>query len=138
MGRLLVALLCCGPHANAENEDYTSVMSCKFGPNCTIENFECSDYETWLCVRRLETTQSFSVVNCGVNYNKEVTFRNMASMVIFDWYHQVDDRYHASAQRLVVSETGEATLQHAFTAEIVPGDPKFFSGSKRGICKEIQ
>jgi hypothetical protein len=38
---------------------------------------------------------------------------------------------------MVVAESGEAALQHAFVSEILGHDPKFFSGSKSGICREI-
>lgn len=122
-------------------QERVSLLSCKFGPDCVIGAPECSDYTHWYIIRNYPAEKRYTVFDALGSRETDFEFKQMEHMMVLTKLDELDklpERGSSNSLETVsISSLLEASINYSFNIEFEIGDWRFYSGTHKGMCKEI-
>ena len=136
---LVSSLLLAAPSAmTAEMVGRKSIFSCKFGPECSRQNQDCSNYEIWMIVRHYETENRFALFDALNSHENDVAHSKTDDLLVFDSLEIGDGKnWFGSHERMVIAKTMEASLQGGGMWRIDDNPARYTSFNHNGACMVI-
>lgn len=115
-----------------------SILSCKFGSECNVENFDCSEYDSWHFVRHYPSEDRYTVFDALNSHEKSAEYREYGDLSIWDTSQiQKSPIELVSSEEFVVAPNLQATIAASGYIEINPGEKRLYAYSLEGMCQEI-